>query len=188
MTSARWIAVAAVSVVAATWLAVLPFRPPAAADQPAAAAAPPAVSAPAPEERLEVPPPPFTDGIFPCSACHADLPVNRTRRPLTEMHADITLRHDEEHRWCLDCHDAADRDHLHLASGELVSFDESYRLCGQCHGEKLRDWRAGVHGRRTGSWNGHKKYLLCAHCHDPHTPRFRPIAPEPAPRRPARPQ
>ena len=37
-----------------------------------------------------------------------------------------------------------------------MSFAESYVLCGQCHGEKLRDWRAGVHGRRTGQWNGHK--------------------------------
>ena len=72
-----------------------------------------------------MPPPPFSDGIFPCSGCHKDLKVNRTRRTLTDMHTDIVLKHDEEHRWCLDCHDADDRDHLHLASGELVSFDES---------------------------------------------------------------
>ncbi len=138
-----------------------------------------------PEERPEVPPPPFTDGIYPCSACHAGLPVNRTRRPLTEMHGDIELRHDEEHRWCLDCHDAANRDVLHLASGEPVPFEESYRLCGQCHGEKLRDWRAGVHGRRSGYWNGHKTYLLCAHCHNPHQPRFAKLEPRPAPARPS---
>jgi len=150
-------------------------------------ALPRAGSAGGTEEHLEVPPPPFSEGIFPCSGCHADLPVNRTRRPLTAMHDDIVLRHDEEHRWCLDCHDATDRDWLHLASGERVGFDESYRLCGQCHGEKLRDWRAGVHGRRTGSWNGPKRYLLCAHCHNPHQPRFRSLAPEPAPRRPERP-
>ena len=142
---------------------------------------------PAREERLEVPPPPFTEGIFPCSECHKDLPVNRERRVLTQMHDDIELKHDEQHRWCLDCHDAQDRDHLHLASGALVSFDESYLLCGQCHGEKLRDWRAGVHGRRTGQWNGHKKYLLCAHCHNPHQPRFRALAPMPPPQRPERP-
>ncbi|MCX6543636.1 MAG: hypothetical protein NTV05_04385 [Acidobacteria bacterium] len=139
------------------------------------------------EERPEVPPPPFSDGIFPCSACHKDLKVNRTRRVLTDMHTDIDLKHDAEHRWCLDCHDANDRDYLHLASGELVPFEESYRLCGQCHGEKFRDWRAGVHGRRTGDWNGHKKYLLCANCHNPHQPRFKPIAPKPAPVRPTRP-
>src|SRR6185503_19128510 len=119
-----------------------------------------------PELRVEVPPPPFSDGIFPCSDCHnpKDLPPNPTRRQLTDAHDDIVLKHDEEHRWCLDCHDADNRDRLHLASGEPVKFEESYRLCGQCHGEKLRDWKAGVHGRRTGQWNGSKQYLLCAHC------------------------
>jgi len=152
----------------------------------APAAAPPAAGTAAAQEHPEVPPPPFSEGIFPCSGCHADLKLNRTRRVLTEMHDDIQLRHDEQHRWCLDCHDATDRDFLHLASGERVPFEESYRLCGQCHGEKLRDWRAGVHGRRTGYWNGPKQYLLCAHCHNPHQPRFKPIAPKPAPRRPAR--
>jgi len=138
------------------------------------------------EERLEVPPPPFSEGIFPCSNCHASMTPNRTRRVLSDMHTDIVLKHDEEHRWCLDCHDADNRDFLHLASGERVPFDESYRLCGQCHGEKLRDWRAGVHGRRTGEWNGHKTYLLCAHCHNPHQPRFQALQPKPAPRRPGR--
>ncbi len=141
----------------------------------------------APQERLEVPPPPFSDGIFPCSACHADLKPNRTRRVLKDMHDDIVLKHDEEHRWCLDCHSADNRDMLHLASGDLVPFEESYRLCGQCHGEKYRDWRAGVHGRRTGQWNGHKSYLLCAHCHNPHQPRFHALAPKPAPAPPTRP-
>ncbi len=145
-----------------------------------------APAGPGPGERPEVPPPPFTDGIYPCTACHADLPVNRTRRELQDMHGDIVLRHDEQHRWCLDCHDAQNRDVLHLASGEPVPFEESYRLCGQCHGEKLRDWRAGVHGRRTGEWNGHRKYLLCAHCHNPHQPRFAKLEPKPAPVRPSR--
>ena len=132
-------------------------------------------------EELEVPPPPFSPGIFPCSNCHGMMPTNPERRDLTGFHTEIDLQHDEEHRWCLDCHDAENRDQLHLASGEPVSFQESYRLCGQCHGEKYRDWRAGVHGRRTGDWNGHKTYLLCAHCHNPHSPRFEPLEPEPAP-------
>lgn len=156
--------------------------PPAPASQPAATAPPKGH-----EEHLEVPPPPFTEGIFPCSGCHASMTPNRTRRTLTDFHTDIVLAHDAEHRWCLDCHDADDRDVLHLASGEKVPFEESYRLCGQCHGEKLRDWRAGVHGRRTGEWNGRKKYLLCANCHNPHRPRFEPLAPKPAPVRPSRP-
>lgn len=134
---------------------------------------------------IQAPPPPLSPGIFPCTECHnAQVPANRTRRVLKDMHDDIVLRHDEEHRWCLDCHDADNRDVLHLASGEPVPFSESYRLCGQCHGDKLRDWRVGVHGRRSGYWNGAKTYLLCAHCHNPHQPRFARIAPKPAPKRP----
>ena len=132
---------------------------------------------------IQVPPPPFTEGIFPCSECHGDMETNPNRRQI-EFHEEIVFKHDERNRWCLDCHDAENRDKLHLASGELVDFGESYRLCGQCHGPKYRDWRAGIHGRRTGNWNGQKDYLLCAHCHNPHSPRFVSIKPEPAPERP----
>lgn len=135
-------------------------------------------------EEVEVPPPPFSPGIFPCSNCHGMMEPNPERRELT-FHTEIVLQHDEENRWCLDCHDAQNRDVLHLANGSPVAFEESYRLCGQCHGEKYRDWRAGVHGRRTGQWNGHKTYLLCAHCHNPHRPRFQPLEPEPPPIPPA---
>ncbi|NOZ02512.1 MAG: hypothetical protein GXP54_11560 [Deltaproteobacteria bacterium] len=151
-----------------------------AAKKPATAKPVPAVAG----DEIEVPPPPFSEGIYPCSDCHEDMEVNRKRRKLTEEHENIVLKHDEKNRWCLDCHDAEDRDYLHLASGKKISFDESYLLCGQCHGTKLRDWKAGVHGRRTGYWNGKKKYLLCANCHNPHSPRFKPIPPKPAPRRP----
>jgi hypothetical protein len=152
-----------------------------------ASASPPA-AAPV-QLRVEVPPPPFSEGVFPCSECHneVDLPSNPTRRQLVDAHDEIVLKHDEEHRWCLDCHDGKNRDQLHLASGEVVPFDESYRVCGQCHGEKYRDWRAGVHGRRIGHWNGAKQYLLCVHCHSPHQPKFKALAPQPAPRRPMRP-
>ena len=151
------------------------------------AAAPALPAEPAPL-RVEVPPPPFSEGVFPCTECHVekDLPTNRTRRPLVDAHDDVVLKHDEEHRWCLDCHDADNRDRLHLASGEPVPFEESYRLCGQCHGEKYRDWRAGVHGRRVGQWNGAKEYLLCVHCHSPHQPRFKALQPKPAPLAPVR--
>lgn len=137
---------------------------------------------------IHVPPPPFSDGVFPCSDCHDPemLLPNPRRRKLEMAHQEIELKHDAEHRWCLDCHDAANRDQLHLASGELVPFEESYRLCGQCHGDKYRDWRAGVHGRRTGKWDGDKEYLLCVHCHNSHAPHFAPIAPMPAPKRPVR--
>lgn len=133
---------------------------------------------------IQVPPPPFTEGIFPCSECHKDLPVNVQRRKLVDMHDDIVLNHGPKTRWCFDCHNPGDRDKLRLASGELIEFTQSYRLCGQCHGDKLRDWKVGVHGKRTGSWNGKKQYLLCAHCHNPHSPRFKALEPLPPPIRP----
>ncbi len=131
-----------------------------------------------------VPAPPFSEGIFPCSQCHGEMEPNPERRPLEAMHSDIVLRHDEEHRWCLDCHDMKDRDHLRLASGTLVPFTESYRLCGQCHGTQFRDWRTGIHGKRTGYWSGPKRYLLCVNCHNPHSPHFAPLKPLPPPVRP----
>lgn len=127
--------------------------------------------------------PPFSDGIFPCTDCHKSFPPNPVKRELVKWHDDISaiFNHDKENRWCLDCHDVNNRDSLKLASGKLLDFKESYKLCGQCHGEKLRDWKVGVHGKRTGEWNGKKEYLLCVHCHNPHSPKFKELKPEPPP-------
>jgi hypothetical protein len=140
--------------------------------------------APVPEKpgQFQAEPPPFTPGIFPCTQCHSS-PGDKTRRELG-FHDDIKFEHDAEHRWCLDCHSNENRDVLHLSNGDPVPFTESYRLCGQCHGDKFRDWRVGVHGRRTGSWDGQKTYFLCVNCHNPHSPRFKPLKPEPRPSRP----
>ncbi len=137
-------------------------------------------------EGIQVPKPPFSEGIFPCSSCHdgKSMKVDTRRRELG-MHSEIQeILHHGPNRWCLDCHDAQNRDRLHLASGEPVAFTASYLLCGQCHGDKLRDWRVGIHGKRTGSWNGQKQYLLCVNCHNPHSPHFKPLKPMPPPTRP----
>jgi hypothetical protein len=169
-------------------VAVCALAPLAAAASPpaGAAAGEPAKAAPprAAPELVQAQPPPFSPGIFPCSQCHEGTP-DTTRRELA-FHDDVQgkFRHDSEHRWCLDCHDARNRDVLRLASGDPVPFTESYRLCGQCHGDKYRDWRVGVHGKRVGEWDGKKTYLLCVNCHDPHAPRFQALKPEPRPRRP----
>ncbi len=142
-------------------------------------------AAPKPTQNTPVPPPELSAKYWPCSECHDEtMPADPKRRVLTEDHKKIVLVHDEENRWCLDCHDADDRDQLRLASGAKIPFTESHRLCGQCHGPTYRDWKRGVHGKRTGMWNGEKKYLLCSHCHDPHAPRFKPLAPKPPPVRP----
>ena len=136
------------------------------------------------ETLIAVAPPPWSDpDIFPCSDCHdpADWQDVNTTPHEVEDHPEVVFEHDSENRWCLDCHDLKNRDKLHLANGTLLDFSESYKLCGQCHGPKLRDWKAGEHGKRTGSWSGNKDYLLCASCHNPHSPSIKPITPEPAP-------
>ena len=137
-----------------------------------------------PDELIQAAPPPFSDGIFPCSGCHTG-EGDRTRRSLA-YHEEIQERfeHQRSRRWCLDCHDFGNRDRLHLSSGELIPFTESYALCGQCHYDKYRDWRLGIHGKRVGMWDGQKTYLLCVNCHDPHSPKIKPIRPERRPRRP----
>ena len=127
--------------------------------------------------------PPFTPGIFPCTTCHAAMPPNKERRELV-FHTEIQLKHAQTQRWCLDCHDTTNRDMLHLANGDLIAFDKSYQLCGQCHGNIYRDWKTGIHGKRVGYWNGEKIYSLCVDCHNPHSPKFKPLKPLPVPAKP----
>jgi len=176
---------------------------PAATGRAAEAGTPAAGPAGGREKLVQAETPPFSEGIFPCSSCHGDLPKNGARRELAFHDEQQSIfSHDPEHLWCLDCHDLQDRDVLHLINGTKVPFAESYRLCGQCHGDKLRDWRLGIHGKRIGQWDGAKVYFLCVNCHNPHSPRFKGVTnvvvegkatvapsleflkPEPRPRRP----
>ena len=138
----------------------------------------------APDSAQLIPVESFSSDYFPCNDCHSELEPNTQRRELVEMHDDIIFDHDSENRWCLACHNTINRDSLVLAGGKLLGFNESYKLCGQCHGPKIRDWKLGIHGKRTGEWNGQKQYRLCVHCHDPHTPKIKSLKPMPAPRRP----
>ncbi len=102
-----------------------------------------------------------------------------------------TLMHGGANLWCLDCHNADNRDYLRKLNGELLDFNQSHVLCGQCHGPILADWDIGLHGRTSGYWNLEldsddvSVRLLCVECHIPHAPRFRSQQPMagPVPRR-----
>jgi uncharacterized CHY-type Zn-finger protein len=128
-----------------------------------------------------------------CSVCHpsadpATLP-NDPRQLM--MHQDIVadgtaLQHGRGAIWCLDCHNTANRDTLIDRQGNEVSFNQSQKVCGSCHGDLYSDWRMGLHGKRTGEWKvgGKKRWWTCTECHNPHTVqerRFQPIKPEPPP-------
>jgi uncharacterized CHY-type Zn-finger protein len=130
------------------------------------------------------PPKVLSSDLYPCSECHADLPVNTEKRELEAHTAMVITGHGEPLKWCMDCHNSENRDTLRLIGGEEVEFRELHVLCGQCHGRLYAHWRAGIHGKRTGFWDGEKKYTLCTDCHDPHDPGFKPLAPEPVPKKP----
>ena len=123
-----------------------------------------------------------------CSECHdEDWETNPERRALDEPHDEYPgkfVNHDSKNRWCLDCHSTKNRDKLRLINGKLIEFKEYYRLCEQCHKRIYREWKMGVHGKRTGYWNGEKEYMHCAQCHNPHNPPFKPLEPMPVPRTP----
>jgi uncharacterized CHY-type Zn-finger protein len=128
-----------------------------------------------------------------CSMCHPggeqNAPMNTPRQIM--MHQDIVsdaskLQHGRGAIWCFDCHNPADRDTLVDHQGQALSFNESHKLCGSCHGDTYSEWRMGLHGKRTGSWEvgGKKRWWTCTECHDPHTVqehRFNPVKPEPPP-------
>lgn len=98
-----------------------------------------------------------------------------------------TLTHGGANLWCLDCHSAEDRNSLHKLNGELLTFNQSQLLCGQCHGPILKDWEFGAHGRTNGYWNRDMDSenmsirMLCVECHIPHSPAFANRMPKPGP-------
>jgi len=124
---------------------------------------------------------------FPCMECHdkvkPTLPSANSRAPMTTdgpaalrgKHKDLKFDHYEGIKDCYGCHNPTDVDYLRLMTGVTVTFDESNRLCGQCHGEKVRDWEIGAHGKHVGSWLNTRYRFNCTDCHHPHTPGFAPV-------------
>lgn len=121
---------------------------------------------------------------YPCRDCHDLRATNPERRELKEYHTTIKLNHTPALSWCDRCHDFNDFNQLHLTDGSPVPFDEAFRVCGQCHGEKYRDWLAGDHGLQTGSWAEVPVKRSCTACHSPHDPKYQKLKPMPPPDRP----
>ncbi len=117
---------------------------------------------------------------FRCSECHRHIETDLNQRKMVGEHENLKMNHSD--LWCLSCHDAKDRSQLRLISGKTVGFSNMVELCAQCHGMVVRDWKAGVHGKRIGFWNGEKKVLSCNECHDSHDPKFKAIKPWAPPR------
>ncbi|MBK7815300.1 MAG: hypothetical protein IPJ52_13980 [Rhodocyclaceae bacterium] len=57
------------------------------------------------------------------------------------------FQHGRGRIWCMDCHHTTKRNMLVDHYGDPISFDQPQLLCGKYHGDKLRDWRDGIHGK-----------------------------------------
>ncbi|MBF0428816.1 MAG: cytochrome c3 family protein, partial [Magnetococcales bacterium] len=112
-----------------------------------------------------------------CGTCHAWKPTNPQRRELVRPHNTRQIRHGSGDLWCLDCHHSKQPGQLKDRQEETISFSDSWRLCAECHGRVVRNWRFGAHGKRVGSWQGERILLRCPACHDVHVPAWKPTPP-----------
>lgn len=121
-----------------------------------------------------------------CVTCHTlRTPTKLPDGPdeLNEFHKGMTFQHGSN--TCSSCHVVGAQDSLRLADGQLIPMREAIRLCGQCHGSQLRDYKMGAHGGMNGHWDlasGDRVRNHCVDCHDPHAPKFVPSTPVLPPR------
>jgi hypothetical protein len=122
--------------------------------------------------------------MFPCSRCHeaVDLPF-----PTGQLgpHRAMRSQHMEDLWRCDVCHALEYMDELRLVTGERITFNQSHRMCGQCHGDNYRDWKMGIHGKTVGSWGVGKRHrFTCTDCHDAHAPKPDSVVALPGPFKP----
>jgi hypothetical protein len=113
---------------------------------------------------------------FPCSTCHdrslaqmkAGVPENARK-----AHWDIEIQHaGASVMTCTTCHNSSDLNALHSLTGQPISFDESFRVCAQCHATQFSDWQGGAHGKRLSGWGAERVAQTCVGCHNPHRPQW----------------
>lgn len=125
------------------------------------------------------------------------LPKDKRPTPVPTMEAMVpdlaNFQHGRDRIWCMDCHHREQRNMLVDNFGDPISFDQPQLLCGKCHGDKLRDWRDNIHGKRIGEFttNGKQRIFVCTECHNPHNVQdgernrgFAQLRPEPSPQLP----
>ena len=95
---------------------------------------------------------------YPCMDCHTVKEkldnIAQLTFPLHQPHNQLSFKHMNGVKNCYTCHVQDNLNELQLMNKSKVSFDESYKVCFQCHGEKKRDWSLGIHGRQIGSAPG----------------------------------
>lgn len=110
---------------------------------------------------------------YPCSNCHVSGFDGETKQKPSERraHWDLEINHGDD-LTCSSCHFEDDVDLLKTLRGDTVPYNRSYRICGQCHFEQLRDWKGGAHGKQVKGWDKPRVIYNCSTCHDPHDPAY----------------
>lgn len=120
---------------------------------------------------------------FECTDCHDGFVGDKAEEALKGEHKEIAFDHGLN-LLCLNCHNPKNSMAYVYHDGSEIPSSEPTRLCAKCHGPVYREWMLGVHGRKNEFWNsdfGEPKPLDCIQCHNPHHPKFEPLAPEPPP-------
>jgi hypothetical protein len=121
---------------------------------------------------------------FPCSNCHT--------APVAQLHEEAQLREgilDQDSKkahWniklfhagsesmdCATCHNTTgNMDELITLTDKVLSIDQSFKQCAQCHSSQYKDWLGGSHGKRRGGFTKPRVINNCVDCHNPHKPGF----------------
>ncbi|MBI2609265.1 MAG: hypothetical protein HYW47_06680 [Deltaproteobacteria bacterium] len=121
-----------------------------------------------------------------CQHCHLQKQkrfVPATKKTVRE-HSDKKLKHGNIEMSCNHCHDIAHRNYLRSTPSHPASFENSSPVCAQCHEDRHKDWKNGIHGHRIGEWNGNQIQFHCIDCHNPHNVSFKKMEARPAPHKP----
>jgi hypothetical protein len=143
------------------------------------------VSIAAPEQ-VTLHPRPLPARADECNLCHLSKSLRfMPGKRVTELeHKGYPLEHGRIQMSCNSCHDANRSNFLRAVPMFPATWKNSSPVCQRCHAVVFRDWSHGVHGKRTGNWNGEKVQNHCIDCHNPHSVTYKPTQVIPAPVRP----
>lgn len=120
---------------------------------------------------------------YSCNDCHLYKEPAEAPKILIAAHEHIKMEHGINSN-CYNCHHKKEREFLTDIDGNKIPLTKSEQLCQKCHGARYKDWTLGIHGRQDGYWHeefGEVKRATCVACHNPHSPKFKPMRPLPGP-------
>lgn len=112
---------------------------------------------------------------YKCSECHTKSIPELKAKNLTgkKAHEHIKLLHaSTDELTCASCHPNQKLDHLKSNLNAAIDYNQSHKVCAQCHSSQYKDWLGGAHGKRIQGWVNPRISNTCVDCHNPHNPKF----------------